>query len=239
MIITDVKRLVLSACLALTGLSGSALCSSEYEAEAEEPWYLDAQVNHWNKYFADEQRILETTDVNLIWLSKGKVGKNQFVFPTEREKLEVAPYIEDWVKNGYKVKFWYDSTVSTQNQVNETLKLFSSITDDLGVDSKRLKLVDIWTVPSVQKRKKFFLNSEGNVPIYFRADMIRLMISSYQISDKGNANYSLYADMNVKAVPISDLIASDHQELKKHIGMVVARGGVKLGMKNAFHIFSR
>lgn len=242
-----IRNLLISSCFTVSGFCGQLSASSydlgeEMNASEYHSWYSDITEDYYEAFpegWASEQKLLETIDVNLIWLStKIKAGQD-YVFPSVRENLAVAPYIKDWVEKGYKLTFWYDSKNSTNEQVLATKKLFLEIAESLGKEPSRLKLVDIWTVPSVQQQRAFFENKSGSVPIYFRADMIRLMISSQQISSQGSSAYSVYADMDVKAVPVSELLSKDQQELMNEIGMVAARGGVKLGMENAFHVVAR
>ena len=239
------KSLFFACSVGLTSLSGS-LFGVEYlsdpELSPQEYWqkYEDTVADYYHAFPAGQSSEIEMQkhiDLNLIWLSKSIVGKNKYVFPEVREKLEVAPYIKDWVAKGYKVKFWFDSLASTESQVIETQKLFQSIEKSLKLEESRLELVDIWTVRSVQDKRDFFTNISGLVPIYLRADLIRLMISLDQIQN--GTQYSVDTDLDVKAVPLCELMDKDQQELLKAIGMVVARGGVSLGMENAFHVVSR
>lgn len=240
--ISLIKPVLLACGLSLTGLSGSLLGAeylSDPEISSTEYWenYDEVVANYYDAFpagWASEAEMQNHVDLNLIWLSTKVSKENKYVFPEIREKLEVAPYIKDWVAKGYKVKFWYDSLNSTDSQVIETIKLFESIEKSLNLDVSRLELVDIWTVKSVQNKKDFYTNKSKLVPIYLRADMIRLMISLDQIQN--GTHYSVYSDLDVKAVPFSDLMDKDQQQLLKSIGMVVARGGAKLGMENAFHV---
>lgn len=238
------NSLFLVCSIGLTSLSGSVFgveYLSDPEPSSTEYWqrYDDMVADYYDAFpsgQSSEIKMLEQMDINLIWLSKSIVEKNKYVFPELREKLEVAPYIKDWVAKGYKVKFWFDSLASTKSQVIETKKLFDSIEKSLLLEESRLELVDIWAVKSVQEKADFFKNKSGLVPIYLRADLIRLMISLDQINS--GRQYSVYTDLDVKAVPVSNLMDKDQQELLKSVGMVVARGGVSLGMENAFHVVS-
>lgn len=236
------KSIMFFCVFGITNLSGS-LFGVDYLLNPHlgsiEYWenYEDTVADYYDTFPAgkiSEIEMQKHIDLNLIWLGKEAVVANKYVFPEFREHLEVVPYIEDWVAKGYKVKFWFDSRASIENQVSNTLKLFQSIKESLGLEESRLELADIWTVESVQEKSDFFTNESGIVPIYLRADLIRLMISLDQIQ-KGS-HYSVYADLDVKAVPLCNLMDKSQQELLNAIGMVVARGGSSYDMENAFHV---
>lgn len=217
------------------------LTQQEYE-----DWWEgeDIIAMNYNDAFPEEgvseQKMLESITVNLVWLGKRDVEDNEYVFPSERENLNVAPYIKDWVEKGYKVNFWFDKNVSNANQIAQTEDLFRQLTEEVNAPLAQLSLKDIWTLDSVSEKPGFFSSSANNTaPVYLRADMLRLMISRDELEHGSGPHYSVYADLDIKALPVSVLMSKEQQTLLNNIGMVAARGGLNLDMENAFHVAAR
>ena len=183
-----------------------------------------------------EYNNMDHTILNLVWLSKYVDKNNKFVFPTEREGLEVVPYIKGWLEHGYTIAFWFDKTTSLPQQIDNTVNLFQEIANELNISENKLQLTDIWDLDSVRKKTELFSNKTGSVPVYFRADIIRLMISQFQLQQQKGLKYSIYSDLDVTPISFGELFTKENSDKLDKIGMVVSRGGFNCNMENSFHI---
>jgi hypothetical protein len=164
------------------------------------------------------------------------------------EKIDV---IVKWATYHPKttINIWYDSRFVLDNSVDNTVELiskhmeyknanrecvkdylcFTSNSDKVGVKESigNIKFMDIRDVYRIRQAGRVF---DQDVPVYFRADLARLMISY-----SSKSIYSVYADFDVLPLDYDMLFDQESLRFLEEYGIVIARGGPG-GFENSFHI---
>ena len=122
----------------------------------------------------------ETIIVNMMWMYN-KINDNKHIFPIIHKELDVVEIINMWLEKDYKIYFWYDSTTTTEKQIQNTNELFKD---------KKMTLFDIRTI--MGNYSKIF-----DCLIYTVVDFCRLVVLQHLINTEPY-DYYIYTDLLIK-----------------------------------------
>lgn len=202
-------------------------------------------------------RIPSSSDysVNLMWLNKdsSKLDARDFIFPDFHENVDLKERIFEWAERspGSEVNIWFDSGFVSKKQIRNTEKLFSTF-NSTHQTSGNVGLKDIRALSSVNSYRNQKLFSHPDIPVYFKADLFRVMatLETLQTSNRSKGagatgespeNYFTYADFDVTPMPRLELFDHDTLVNLNKFGIVVASKGIAptkdlARMENSFHI---
>ena len=133
----------------------------------------------------------ETIIVNMMWMYN-KINDNKYIFPEKHKELDVVEVINMWLDKDYKIYFWYDSTMTTPEQIANTHDLFKD---------KNMTLRDIR--PIMEEYSKIF-----ECLIYTIVDFCRLVVLQHLINTEFY-NYYIYTDLLIKPKEQIDFISHE------------------------------
>lgn len=191
--------------------------------------------------------------INLMWISKDINNDNQYVFPsklqnTDNTITDVLDTILKWAQLNpdAKVLFWYDEHFCRPAQISETRTLFDKFNNDLRrSEFNAIKAVNLrdW----IPEMDTFPIVFSANRPIYFRVDLLRLMVSLRQVKTASNRPFvSIYADLDVRpeapdAMFKQKTVSTNNEEALTELltgsGLVMKRKGTER-FENSFHMLS-
>lgn len=147
-----------------------------------------------------EQSELETMPnnhtINIMWLNQ-KASSNQYVYP-DKVANQISDYVSNWTREnpGIEITLWYDSQTTTPEQVSNTEHAFSN------QSGLTLRLHDIRRIPIVRENPDIF---SSLIPIYFKIDILKMMICLDQIEKDPKVQYAFFSDIDVEAKPLKSL----------------------------------
>lgn len=191
---------------------------------------------------ADQPIKPEQYSVNVMWINKNKMPKEQeFLFGKgatceERESDFKKSFIEpvsEWVKKnpGSAVNIWFDSEMAHPQAIERSQS--NLLTALEGVPHGKIQFRDVRSIGVVSSNPSVF---NERMPIYFRADLLRAIISDHILRSK-ETQYSVYADIDVKPQSANELFDKKTIHFLDDLGFVMAKGG-NLGFENSFQIFN-
>jgi len=170
--------------------------------------------------------------VSFIWVNKAFNKLNTFIFGYDNEKTK--EFLEWMKKNPHATfYFWYDSASISIEQLRNTESLFARIRAE-SHSCNNIVLKDIREIPLVHEKPEIF---SGKTPVFFRADLLRLMITAEFLD--GNLNkdsYFIYSDLDVPPIEEDRLLDSETLRVLDQFGIVLAKMGPTF--ENVFHIVS-
>ena len=152
----------------------------------------------------------ETIIVNMMWMYN-KINDNKYIFPLIHKELDVVEIINMWLEKDYKIYFWYDSTTTTEKQIQNTNELFKD---------KKMTLFDIRTI--MGNYSKIF-----DCLIYTVVDFCRLVVLQHLINTEPY-DYYIYTDLLIK--PKDQIKFISNETLNKFQILLSAK---KKGEKNS------
>lgn len=120
-----------------------------------------------------------------------------------------------------QVTIWYDSEVTTQQQVDNTIARFQDMAADPNAS---IQLQDIRTLSIVQANPDIFSQDMG---LYFKIDLLKLILPYYDISERA-FDYSVVTDLGVEPMPESQLLSEEY------VSRLTDHGVLTSGKENGF-----
>lgn len=166
-------------------------------------------------------------NINLMWINKKKpVSAQDYIFP---EKKHFAT-IEEWVERnpGITVNLWYDRKYTHESSIVNTEKEIAHKKYKNSVVLKNIReLKEVIKNPDVFSDK---------LPIYFRADLLRVVASLHEVSQ--NNLYFIYADLDVQPMGKEQLFTSVAKSWLRKFGIVLGRDPGGFSYENQFFIMN-
>ena len=169
-------------------------------------------------------RLLEQEDF-LLEEEKWEMVKTSFTYKISKW-ADVNPH--------GKINLWYDSALVTQKAQQKTFDMMRGISQSRGVD---LKLRDIRHLPSVTGEIENILHP--GVPLYYRVDLIKVLIADYMMSSQESPKYCVVSDIDVEPM------TSEHLFDERTLNHLYSKGYVFLqsdhfaALENGFFIFNK
>lgn len=139
---------------------------------------------------------------------------------------------------GANINLWYDSALVTQKARNKTSEMLRSISQSRDV---HLKLRDVRQLPNLGG--EIGLSLHPGVPVYFRVDLLKALITDYMISSpEETAQYCVVVDIDNEPMSSAGLFDQRTQNYLSSWGYVFCKdfaGGVCWMYENCFFIFNK
>lgn len=178
--------------------------------------------------------------INLMWINRKFEQNQKYIHPSKtQQELEanLLGFAFQWAATNPKaiVYIWYDSAFLTQEAIHNTQDVVDGYAHaHPGIAPIELK--DVCDLPFVQNNIEIF---SDKLPVYFRVDLLRLIVSLHLLSQSNQPAYLVYADADVEPIAQEELLDKDTLENLKKYGIVVAEDETwGFGFENGFHILS-
>ena len=170
-----------------------------------------------------EKVTIKPYGINLMWVNKSLTEENTYIFP-EKEADGYFLVTQEWAKSNPDSQYlylWYDSEFVSLNQVGNTKARLENKgvdtheSDSLIKQHKACKIIlqDLRKIPLVGEYQQVF---SEKIDIYFRVDLLRVILADHLIKDKGERGYIVYSDFNVAWLSYDKLF--EDQPYKKYTG---------------------
>lgn len=177
--------------------------------------------------------------INVMWINKILDERRLYICPAENKDeayKNLLNTVLGWASLNPEsiVNIWFDSQMTTEEAVRKT----SQLIEEMKVKNPNIAPVvlrDIRELPDVYNNADIFSHPE--IPVYFRADLVRVIAALALLSEKVTNSYFVYADLDVKPLSQGDLFDDITQENLGKVGFVMAHD-VSLGFENLFQIIS-
>lgn len=184
-----------------------------------------------------DENISSLYSINLTWINNVLDINQPYIFPA-KDALELSKnYLEKFKKwchlnpqdGGGTVNIWYDSILTTPEAVQATEKELWGFP---------IKLRDTRSIPKIRDNRDVF---SDKIPVYFRADLARVIISEHEIIT-GSTRCFIFAQCNMEPISKQQLFDSLTIKSLKRFGLVMAYSlsGVNYssGFENGFFMLS-
>lgn len=183
----------------------------------------------------DRQQELPYT-INLMWINRDlQAQKSLFQDKEDTFAQSCLNNVYTWATCNPKsiINLWFDSKLTPehtvahiQHVINEHMKKYPQ--------AAPIVLKDVHELSYVNQHPEVFSHK---TPVYFRADLLRVVAGLETVRHSKNNSCFVYADFDITPMTKKDLFdASTQQNLQKY-GMVMADGG-NLPFENSFYMLT-
>lgn len=167
--------------------------------------------------------------INLMWINKKLNPVQADIHPIDKDE-EVKKHLSEWAKGNPKseVCYWYDSAMTSPEAVKHTKEYID--TQNKKKSGASIQLKDIRSVPAVSKNTDVF---SDKVPVYFRADLARVVAGMHTV--KKTKKPFVYADVDVTPMKEEELFDSQTKRYLDQYGIVMDANGSDT-FENSFYI---
>lgn len=178
---------------------------------------------------SDNQSEIPRYGINLAWINGKRDDKGNYVCAgkTREDMDEILNQLKKWriANPEAEINFWYDSDCTNSVAIENTKKCFEEISGKEGIP---INLRDIREIPFVQANSDLF---QSSIPIYFRVDFLKLIISLYLLEDKG-MDSAIFSDLSIGAeietvLSKKELYSPDKLETLQQHGMLIGQDSRK------------
>lgn len=155
--------------------------------------------------------------INFMWINRKLSFNQKYIVPNIDNLITIE---NNWKDHGI-INFWYDSEMVTKEQINNTR------------NETNLNLLDIRQIKKVQKNAIIF---SDKTPVYFRADLLRVM-SGLHLLKKDDQDYYVYLDMDVSHITREELFDKETRKNLDKYGIVLAKSKITI-FENGFQIIA-
>ncbi len=159
--------------------------------------------------------------IMLMWLNKKLYPEQKYIHPSDtQEEFEknLGNHLIEWAHGNPRssVQLWYDSALTPAQAITNTQAYID--THHKKSTLAPITLQDIRSLPTVQKNDALFSDT---VPVYFRADLSRV-IASIEVLKKTKRT-CVYADVDIKPMPEKELFDTQTKQHLKDFGICMGR----------------
>lgn len=174
--------------------------------------------------------------INVMWINKAHADTN-YIYPSRAENNFGKTYFDtifSWaIKNpDASINIWFDSALTSESAIKTTQEY---ITQNAPVpDPSQIVLKDIRSFKKVKQNQAIF---SSDIPVYFRADLLRA-IAAEEVLSHNQETCFVYCDFDVQPLSKDQLFdRTTLARLNKH-HYVMAKENNKLGFENSLQIFT-
>lgn len=183
----------------------------------------------------------QSYSLNLMWINKAINPENKYIFPeVERNGKQIITQVRQWAELNPDVKlhFWYDSNFTTPEQIHNTEAIINMLEEyNKSINRRNAKIV-------LKDLREFFNTFTGNklifssgIPLYFRLDLLRLMVSLDEVRHCQQSCYSFYSDVDVTPTNLESLMTEATKVNLSEIGLAF-KSDIGGHFENSFHVLS-
>jgi hypothetical protein len=170
-----------------------------------------------------------TYSVSLMWINKSLDENQKYIVSKEEYLKPIIAWALETDKEA-PVYFWYDSQHSYPKAIQNTEKYLK---EKIGGKRSPILFKDVRNLQYVKENEKVFSNE---VPIYFRADLLREIVKDY-LASLEDTDFIVYSDLNVPPLSKTKLFDEKTLEQLKKDGLVMSEGhDMNRNYENAFSI---
>lgn len=193
---------------------------------------LDAMVSAYVPTYTKEH-ILNNLSVNLVWTYKELSSDNTYIFPypylRRKESIDLFERSKEWALRYPQVTIWYDSQTVSQDAIANTRKKFD---EDYHTIAQKIHLKDVRELAIVKAHENVFAHTS----IYFRADLLRLVVSYEMLLKQPIGQFLIYADMGIFPLDHNELLDTMTIMNLNEYGVVLSTKKGSDRFENSFHI---
>jgi hypothetical protein len=191
---------------------------------------------------ADPPITANQYSINLMWINKNKISPDQeFLFgngaTVKEQKADfytrfIQP-ISNWAiaNPGSRINIWVDGEMATKKAIKQSK---TALEENLkGTSHGEIQFRDVRSIEVVQSNPDAF---SGNIPIYFRVDLLRAIAADYTLKQK-ETTFFVYGDLDMEPLSAKELFDQRTVNFLNEFGFVMAKGGW-LGFENGFQILN-
>ncbi len=183
----------------------------------------------------DRRQELSYT-INLMWINRDlQTQKSLFQDKEDAFAQSCLSNVYRWATCNPKstINLWFDSTLTPEHTVKHTQSIIAEHMKKYP-RAAPIILKDIRELAHVEKHPDVF---SDKTPVYFRADLLRVIAGLETVRRSKRNNCFVYADFDVTPMVKKDLFdVLTKQNLQKY-GMVMADGG-ELPFENSFYMLT-
>ena len=196
-----------------------------------------------------EEKEKFTYTINFMWINRSKDPTQLYLFPTngknseEEQKKELFDKylnnIIEWGKKHDRIIIWYDGTTTTHESADNT---------ELAIiDLPNISFRNCTGITSFIETKKTYIHVISkelvNRSIYFKTDLYRIMVGLYDILNKPDNYYHVFANLNMPPLSKEDLFDKKTLDDLSFYGTVLSCNLSEydcgwLGFENSFFIMA-
>ena len=178
--------------------------------------------------------------INLMWINRRLDIHQRYIYPSENEEGLRKNFLDPifkWAQANPDsiVNLWFNRDLTTNEAIENTLML---IKDNAIKYPKMAPIVlrNVGIIPKVIVNPEVFSDVYSyEIPVYFRADLLRPIIALYMLSNH-ETDYFVYCDLDMEPLSQEELFDDETLQNLQTYGIVMAREG--LGFENGFQIIS-
>lgn len=183
----------------------------------------------------DREQELPYT-INLMWINRDlQTQKSLFQDKEDAFAQSCLSNVYTWATCNPKstINLWFDSTLTSEHAVKHTQSIIAEHMKKYP-RAAPIILKDIRELAHVEKHPDVFSNK---TPVYFRADLLRVVAGLETVRRSKRNNCFVYADFDVTPMNQKDLFDETTLKNLKKYGLVMTAGG-HLGFENSFYMLS-
>jgi hypothetical protein len=180
----------------------------------------------------DNAHIANNISLNLMWINEKVSSTQEYIFPVpyvrQWQSINIFERIKQWAEYYPVVNFWYDSQVISPGSLERTQE---KIAKEFETPSK-IHFRDI-------RELKIILNNPdigNNWSTYFKADLIRIILSYELLSEAQVGTFLIYADLSVTPIGPNELLDNMTTFNLNTYGFVLPQNSPRSRIENNFHI---
>lgn len=160
--------------------------------------------------------------INLMWINKNIEPDEEFVFPQKHKANDpdLDKMIIEWAEKNPStpINVWFDAEFATEKQQENSRTKLDKFNNDLGrMSTNLISLKNVRDLSVVQKEANVF---SEKLPVYFRADLLRIVTALDWVTRCVQECFFVYADFNVEPMSEVELFDSDTQNKLEKFGTV-------------------
>lgn len=202
------------------GISYETLCT-----EKKESCEIIHQSNQKTNY-----------SINLMWIAKQLDSTKNDIFNSPDEVTLKSKFLDPiflWAEKNPKIhiRVWYDSHFVSEKSIKNTQMKIDEMISKNNDTQGLIQLTDLREIPLLSQEAEIF---SEKTPLYFRADLLRIIATLYSLSTSKSDSYFVYADFDVSPMSKSELFDQETLDNLKKFGIVLTY--TDDGYENSFHI---
>lgn len=155
--------------------------------------------------------------INLMWINRALNPNQEYILSNINLLINA---VKSWTNHGHQVNIWYDSNMTTPNQIQNTKNIIDN-------------MIDVQNINQVKENLRVF---SDKAPVYFRADLLRTITAVHYLHHT-NDDYFVYADLDVESISKNELFDEKTLNHLQTKGIVLAKNKIT-EFENGFQIIA-
>jgi len=185
-------------------------------------------------------RTQQSYSINLMWINREKNLNQPYIHSSKDEESlnkNFLDHIFKWAvaNKGSVVNVWFDGALIAAEAIANTQQSIEKRKKSFAQDTMaQICLRDVRTIPKVTENSDVF---SEKIPVYFRVDLLRVIIALHELANDKNPTSWVYGDLDMEPLSAEELFDSETLQNLKQYGIVMA-ANAKDYFENGFQIIS-